>query len=103
MAGKMGARCPPDETSVLPNVLWYDSLMAMTRNRRLRLKDVERATDEIVAHRFPWCRARLLHALVGADEQGVLKDVLDELGVDADKVRAYFKDNGWTRRRRCRR
>lgn len=26
-----------------------------------------------------WCRARLLHAFAGAAEQGVLREVLDEL------------------------
>lgn len=33
----------------------------------------------ICERRFEWCRARLLHALAGAAEQGVLLEVLKEL------------------------
>ena len=39
----------------------------------------ERTTDQIINGDFKWCRARLLHALAGAAEQGVLQDVIDEL------------------------
>lgn len=56
-----------------------------------KLQESEQAVDLVVAHKFPWCRARLLHALAGADEQGILSDVLDELGLgqsDIDWVRS---------------
>jgi hypothetical protein len=43
------------------------------------LSEVESATALITEHRFPWCRARLLHALGAAEEQGVLDEVLLEL------------------------
>lgn len=43
------------------------------------LHEVEAATKLIVEHRYPWCRAKLLHALAGAEEKGILEDVLDEL------------------------
>lgn len=53
----------------------------------------------VVSHKFPWCRARLLHALAGADEQGVLMTVLEELLPDDDDAplviaNALF-ENGW--------
>lgn len=39
----------------------------------------EIATTRIVSHEYPWCRARLLHALGGAAEQGILDDVIHEV------------------------
>jgi hypothetical protein len=44
-----------------------------------KLDENEKASALIVAHDFKWCRARLLHALAGADEQGILEEVLEEL------------------------
>ena len=62
----------------------------------------ETTSNAICQHRFVWCRARLLHALAGAAEQGVLLDVLDELlgdHQDADEVGYAFKrallKSGW--------
>lgn len=43
------------------------------------LRANERAAKLIADHRFSWCRARLLHALAGAAEQGKLVEVLLEL------------------------
>lgn len=64
----------------------------------------EAVTDSIVTGKFRWCRARLLHALARADEQGVLGEVLDELleGEDAavaERVRARLRERGWTKER----
>lgn len=42
-------------------------------------EDVDRASELIVGHGFPWCRARLFHALAAAYEQGILTEALDEL------------------------
>lgn len=44
-----------------------------------RSRVLERAVEVVASHEFPWCRARLLHALAGAAEQGVLAEVMDEL------------------------
>jgi hypothetical protein len=42
--------------------------------------------EQLAAHAVRWCRARLLHALAGAAEQGILAEVLDEL-LDGDGER----------------
>lgn len=60
------------------------------RDERVALSEVERTTDLIVSHRYPWCRARLLHALAGAEEQGVLEDALSEL-LDDEPARAAVR------------
>ena len=49
------------------------------------MEEQEAATHLIVEHRFKWCRAKLLHALAGAMEQGVLDEVIEEL-LDGDVV-----------------
>lgn len=51
--------------------------------RKVPLSQVEAATALVVDHKFPWCRAKILHALAGAEEQGKLQDVLEELLEDA--------------------
>ncbi len=45
----------------------------------MTIEEQEKAAALIVSHEFKWCRARLLHALAGAAEQGILEDVLEEL------------------------
>jgi hypothetical protein len=64
----------------------------------------ESASDMICTHQFNWCRARLLHALAGAHEQGVLHEVLDELLSDTDddhreaatySIKSFLR-SGWT-------
>lgn len=68
--------------------------------RTVSLKAVERANDMLVAHAFPWCRARLLHALGAAEEQGVLADVLAEIlgdSAEAEHVRAHLRRHGWSK------
>lgn len=50
------------------------------------LSEVDSANTLIVSHKMPWCRARLLHALGAAEEQGVLDDVLRELIEDESSV-----------------
>jgi hypothetical protein len=52
---------------------------AECESRTVSLRHVELVNAMIVSHAFPWCRARLLHALGAAEEQGVLIDVLTEL------------------------
>jgi hypothetical protein len=42
-------------------------------------EEQEAVSAAICEHRFSWCRARLLHALGGACEQGVLLEVIKEL------------------------
>lgn len=42
-------------------------------------EEQESVSAAICEHRFEWCRARLLHGLAGAAEQGVLLEVLNEL------------------------
>jgi len=39
----------------------------------------ELVADALDARKVNWCRARLLHALAGAAEQGVLEEVIEEL------------------------
>ena len=68
--------------------------------RTVSLKRVEAMSAMIAAHAFPWCRARLLHALGAAEEQGVLEDVLSEiLGDEAEvsHVRQHLRRHGWAR------
>ena len=56
------------------------------KDATVALTQVEAANDLIVRHVFPWCRARLLHALAGADAQGVLLGVLEELDLDLPTI-----------------
>lgn len=67
----------------LPNGLYHRVRGDAARNQPLVQN--ETATHLIVEHRFEWCRAKLLHALAGAMEQGVLDEVIDEL-LDGDAV-----------------
>lgn len=72
-----GVRCPVYRR-------WAAQQEATARGRRAEIAsrtvdEVERANALIVSHRMPWCRARLLHALGAAEEQGVLDEVLREL------------------------
>lgn len=46
---------------------------------RLTIAKREEAVALVCEHNFPWCRARLLHALAGAVEQGIFDDVMGEL------------------------
>jgi hypothetical protein len=60
----------------------------------------EIVVEALVAHRVNWCRARFLHALVTAGEQGVLEEVLAELlPAEADEIlekfRAALVASGW--------
>lgn len=64
--------------------------------------DIERAAELIVSRRFPWCRARLIHALAGALEEGVLEEVLGELLEDTEltesivaSLREALRRGGW--------
>jgi hypothetical protein len=69
-------------------------------SRTMSLRRVETINRAIVEHAFPWCRARLLHALGAAEEQGILEDVLSELlGDDAeiDHVRKHLRRHGWVK------
>lgn len=49
-------------------------------------------TDEIAMGNYRWCRARLFQALKHADEQGVLKEVLQEVVEESrvDDVHVQF-------------
>jgi hypothetical protein len=66
-------------------------------NRALRAS--EQATEAIVARRVRWCRAKLLHALAGAAEQGVPGEVLSELvPAEADlaeRIATELRATGW--------
>jgi len=70
-------------------------------NTKTRLDRVQAANELIVAHTFPWCRARLLHALGAAEEQGVLEDVLGELlrhgSPEIDSLRDALRRHGWAK------
>ena len=69
-------------------------------SRKVSLRRVERTNAMLVAHAFPWCRARLLHALGAAEEQGVLEDVLHELlgeSPEVDYLRAALRRHGWAK------
>jgi hypothetical protein len=64
----------------------------------------EIATDLIAKREFVWCRARLMHALVGAHAQGVLEEVLAEIVGDfesldaetlADDIGTWLSEHGW--------
>lgn len=79
--------------------------MTTTKNVVLRAKAQrrrtvsERATEAIVRREVQWCRAKLLHALAGADAQGVLADVLGELLPDeeglAERMASALAATGW--------
>ena len=74
----------------------YDSC----RSRTVSLKLVERTSRFIVAHAFPWCRARILHALGAAEEQGVLEDVLTEILGESSEIahiRQHLRRHGWAK------
>lgn len=45
----------------------------------LPVEEQDAVSAAICERRFSWCRARLLHALAGAADQGVLLEVLREL------------------------
>lgn len=69
-------------------------------SRTVSLLRVERTNAMIVAHAFPWCRARILHALGAAEEQGVLADVLTELlgdEAEVEHVRKHLRRHGWSK------
>jgi len=53
--------------------------MIAARIARAERKRHAAAVHLIVSRHLRWCRARLLHALAGAAEQGVLEEVLSEL------------------------
>jgi hypothetical protein len=65
------------------------------------LDRVDDATSLIVEHTYPWCRARLLHALGGAEEQGILAEVLAEVleGPEAAQrvFRHHLREHKWAR------
>lgn len=68
--------------------------------KTVSIKRVEQTNDMLVAHAFPWCRARLLHALGAAEEQGILAEVLEELmggGPGADAIRNSLHQQGWAK------
>ena len=68
--------------------------------RTVTLKRVEDTNAMLVAHAFPWCRARLLHALGAAEEQGILADVLSEIlgdSGDVRHIREHLRRHGWTK------
>ena len=87
LVAKTGERCTRDARSMSrycghcdPVVREQKSLRAAKQWRGARLmRGVEEASALIVSHRMNWCRARIMHALAGADEQGALEQVLDEL------------------------
>jgi hypothetical protein len=66
--------------------------------------EADQAINLIVDHTLPWCRARLLHALAGAEEQGILREVLEEVtyGDDTENtiknVQGYLRENGWLKK-----
>jgi len=60
----------------------------------------EAISNAICEHKFTWCRARLLHALAGAAEQGILPEVIEELfpmsGPEVTKyLQSTLRKNGW--------
>lgn len=65
--------------------------------------EVEAVAKPLAEHRIPMCRARLLHCLAAAAEQGTLQEVLDELLVDsnfashavADDIVETLRLSGW--------
>lgn len=71
---------------------------------KVTASEVDQAVNLIVDHKLPWCRARLMHALAGAEEQGILREVLEEVthGDDTENtignVKAYLRNNGWIKK-----
>jgi hypothetical protein len=75
---------------------------ACTERKALTPEQVEVAVEAMREGTFPWCRARLMHALAGAALDGILREVLDEL-LERDEIQLEWlidgdpasKVNGW--------
>lgn len=52
---------------------------AIAKEAAINIAKREEAVAMVCEHHFPWCRARLLHALAGAVEQGIFDEVMGEL------------------------
>lgn len=76
-------------------------------NETITPDDLDRLTTLIAEHKLPLCRARLLHILSAAIEQGTLLEVLDEVidygeGIHIalhthDKIARWLREHGWLR------